>query len=105
FNTWNFLFYNNVLGLSGTLCGLAATIALVIDALLDPVIGSLSDRLRSPLGRRHPFMYAAPLPFALSFYCLYSPPASLHGMSLFAWLTLFAILQRQAMSLFFIPYL
>jgi len=42
FNTWNFLFYDNVLGLSGTLCGLAVTIALVLDAISDPLVGSLS---------------------------------------------------------------
>ena len=87
FNTWSFLFYNSVLGLSGTLCGLAATCAIVLEAVADPTIGAISDRFRSRLGRRHPFMYAAPLPFVLAMYCLYSPPASLHGFSLFAWLT------------------
>jgi Na+/melibiose symporter-like transporter len=105
FNTWSFLFYNSVLGLSGTLCGLAATCAIILDAFADPFIGAFSDGLRSRLGRRHPFMYAAPLPFLIAFYCLYSPPASLHGFGLFAWLTFFAVLHRQAMSLFFIPYL
>src|SRR6476620_5345622 len=87
FNTWSFLFYNSVLGLSGTLCGLAATCAIVLDAIADPFIGGLSDGFRSRLGRRHPFMYAAPLPFVIALFCLYSPLASLHGFSLFAWLT------------------
>jgi Na+/melibiose symporter-like transporter len=105
FNTWSFLFYNSVLGLSGTLCGLAATCAIVLEAVADPTIGAISDRFRSRLGRRHPFMYAAPLPFVVAMYCLYSPPASLHGFSLFVWLTVFAVLHRQAMSLFYIPYL
>ena len=62
FNSFNFLFYNNVLGLSGTLCGLAVTIAMVFDAVSDPLVGSISDRHRSRLGRRHPFLYAAPIP-------------------------------------------
>jgi glycoside/pentoside/hexuronide:cation symporter, GPH family len=31
------------------------TIALVGDAMFDPIIGSLSDRTRSRLGRRHPY--------------------------------------------------
>jgi len=105
FNTWIFVFYNSVLGLSGKLCGLAATCAIVLEALADPTIGAISDRLRSRLGRRHPFFYAAPLPFVVALYCLYSPPASLHGFGLFAWLTVFAVLHRQAMSLFYIPYL
>ena len=105
FNTFNFLFYNNVLGLSGTLCGLAVTIALILDAMSDPVVGSLSDRWRSRLGRRHPFMYAAPIPLAISFCCIYSPPAGLVGAPLFLWFTLFAILQRQFMTLYLVPHL
>ena len=53
------IFYNQVIGLPGTLVGLALMIALVFDACIDPLIGQLSDNLRSPWGRRHPFMYAA----------------------------------------------
>jgi Na+/melibiose symporter-like transporter len=105
FNTWNFLFYNNVLGLSGTLCGLAVTISLVLDAISDPLVGSLSDRLRSRLGRRHPFLYAAPLPLALCFALIYMPPVGLSELGLFAWFTFFAMLQRQAMTLYQVPHL
>lgn len=105
FNTWNFLFYNHVLGLSGTLCGLAVTLSLLIDAVADPVVGSLSDRLRSRLGRRHPFLYATALPLAVTFYGLYVPPASLSGFSLFLWFTLFATLHRIAMTLYHVPHL
>jgi Na+/melibiose symporter-like transporter len=105
FNTWNFLFYNNVLGLSGTLCGLAVTIALILDAVSDPVIGSLSDRLRSRLGRRHPFLFAAALPLALAFFLLYCPPVGLSGIPLFLWFTFFGMIQRQAMTLYSVPHL
>jgi glycoside/pentoside/hexuronide:cation symporter, GPH family len=105
FNAFNFLFYNNVLGLSGTLCGLAVTIALVLDAIGDPLIGSLSDRWRSRYGRRHPFMYAAPIPLGIAFYCIYVPPEGLAGIPLFLWFTAFAVLQRQAMTLYHVPHL
>ena len=105
FSSFNFLFYNNVLGLSGTLCGLAVTIALVLDAVNDPVIGFLSDRWKSKLGRRHPFLYAAPIPVAITFYCIYNPPAGLSGIPLFIWFTVFTLLFRQAMSLYQVPHL
>lgn len=54
----NFLMFfgTGVLGLSGTLMGLALGISTVWDAVTDPLVGSLSDRCRSRLGRRHPFM-------------------------------------------------
>ncbi|MBW1885479.1 MAG: MFS transporter [Deltaproteobacteria bacterium] len=105
FNTFNFLFYNNVLGLSGTLCGLAVTIAMVFDAISDPLVGSLSDRWRSRLGRRHPFLYAAPIPMGLFFVCIYSPPAGLSQIGLFAWFTINTVLLRTALTLYHVPHL
>lgn len=105
FNTWNFLFYNQVLGLSGTLAGLAVTISLVFDGVLEATIGSLSDRWRSKLGRRHPFLYAAPIPLAISFFLLYSPPNGLGQAGLFVWFTIFATLHRQALTLYQVPHL
>ena len=105
FNSFNFLFYNNVLELSGTLCGLAVTIALVFDAISDPLVGSISDRWRSRLGRRHPFLYAAPIPMALFFFAIYSPPASLSDFSLFAWFTVMTIALRTAQTLYQVPHL
>ncbi|MBW2698513.1 MAG: MFS transporter, partial [Deltaproteobacteria bacterium] len=105
FNTFNFLYYNNVLGLSGTLAGMAVTIALVFDAVSDPIVGSISDRWRSNLGRRHPFLYAAAIPLALFFFCIYAPPKSLEGLSLFLWLTTFTILLRTALTFYHVPHL
>jgi GPH family glycoside/pentoside/hexuronide:cation symporter len=107
FNAWNFLFYNQVLGLSGTLAGLAVTISLVLDGLLEPTVGSISDRWRSKLGRRHPFLYAAPIPLLISFWLLYSPPTALTGsdIGLFVWFTAFSTLHRQALTLYQVPHL
>lgn len=105
FNAFNFFFYNQILGLSGTLAGLAVTIALICDAITDPLIGVLSDRLRSRLGRRHPFMFAAPIPVAICFYSIYTPPEALQGLSLFLWFTTFTILLRSFLTLFAVPHL
>src|SRR5580658_4029915 len=67
-NGFNYLllpFYNQVVGLSAPLVGLAILIAMTLDAIIDPMIGQFSDNLRTRWGRRHPFMYAAALPVAL----------------------------------------
>ncbi len=105
FNSFNFLYYNNVLGLSGTLCGLAVTIALLFDAISDPLVGSISDRWRSRLGRRHPFLYAAPIPMGLCFYLIYAPPEGLGDFPLFLWFTIFTVLLRTAQTLYQVPHL
>ena len=103
FNVFLLFYYNQVLGLSGTLAGTAILLALVVDAVTDPLVGSFSDSFHSRLGRRHPFMYGAALPMAASFYLLFNPPAALEGSGLFVWLTVFAVLVRASMTLYAIP--
>ncbi|MDP6828414.1 MAG: MFS transporter [Kiritimatiellia bacterium] len=98
-------YYNQVLGLSGTLSGTAVFIAVLFDALSDPLVGSLSDTTRSRWGRRHPYMYAAALPFAASFYYLFAPPEGLSETGLFIWLTGFAVLTRTFLTFYSVPHM
>ncbi|MFT7245006.1 MAG: GPH family glycoside/pentoside/hexuronide:cation symporter [Candidatus Azotimanducaceae bacterium] len=105
FNTFNFLFYNNILGLSGTLTGLAITIAVVFDAISDPIVGSISDRWRSKFGRRHPFLYVSAVPLGLCFIALYAPPDFLEEFGLFIWFTVFTIFLRLSLTLYHVPHL
>lgn len=102
--TFLFFYYIQVLGLSGSLTGLALLIALLIDGITDPLIGNISDNLRSRLGRRHPFLYAAPLPLALFLFLLFAPPAGLNSYQLFAWLLVFCSLSRIMQSVYFVPH-
>lgn len=105
FGVFLFFYYNQVLALSGTLAGLAVGIALVFDAITDPMAGSVSDNWRSKLGRRHPFMFLAALPLAISFFLLFNPPEDLGQMGLFSWLLIFAVLTRGAMTLYHVPHI
>jgi Na+/melibiose symporter-like transporter len=103
--TFLFFYYIQVIGLSGSLAGLGLMLALMVDGISDPLIGHWSDRLRSKLGRRHPFLYAAPIPLAIAIVMLFSPPDGLGQWGLFAWLTGFAIVSRVAMALYFVPHM
>lgn len=103
--TFVLFYYNQVLGLPGTLAGLALAIALVFDAFTDPLAGSISDNWRGKMGRRHPFMYASALPLGIFFYLLFSPPEGLSEMGLFLWLTVTVLLTRGAMTLYHVPHI
>ena len=105
FSTLAFFFYNQVIGLSGTLAGLAVLIATLFDAVSDPLVGSISDNFRSKYGRRHPFMFAAPLPAMLCIYLVFSPPIGVGQIAIFAWFAIFTILLRLSITLFTIPHL
>lgn len=102
FNALLMLFYNQVVGLPAAWVGSAIMIAMVADALFDPLLGQYSDNVRTRWGRRHPFMYAAALPIALFYLLLWTPPEMAHGAQ-FAWLVATAILVRFSISLYEIP--
>lgn len=105
FSVFLLFYYNQVLGLEGWLAGLALAVALVFDAITDPLAGSLSDNWHSRFGRRHPFMYASAVPLGLAFLALFSPPAGLGQFGMFAWLTVMAVLTRAAMTLYHVPHI
>ena len=66
FSFFLLLYYSQVLGLSPTLAGTALMLALLVDAISDPLVGYISDNWHSKWGRRHPFMYFAALPLAFT---------------------------------------
>jgi len=80
------------------LVGIAIIAALVIDAISDPIVGYWSDNLRSRWGRRHPFMLAAALPVALSYFLLWNPPAGWSQTGIFWYLLLLAVISRYQLS-------
>lgn len=104
FNSFVVFYYTQVQGLSGTLAGIAMFVALVWDAISDPIVGSWSDRVRSRWGRRHPLLVAGGIPTALMFVALFHPPGGIGQTAMFLWMTLSAILLRTFLTVYFIPY-
>ena len=98
------LYYNQILGVSASIIAIAMGLALFLDAVSDPVVGTYSDNLKTNLGRRHPLMYAAALPLGIFMALLFSPPAGLGDAALVAWLTTFLILARLTFTLFSVPW-
>ena len=96
------LFYSQVLGLEARLVGLVLLFALLLDALVDPLVGYWSDKTHSRWGKRHPWMYAAILPMAAAWLMLWHPPQTSSGW-LYGYLLLFAFLMRAAVSCYEIP--
>ncbi|UVO55295.1 MFS transporter [Sphingomonas sp. SUN039] len=100
-----FFYYSAVLGLSGSLVGAALAVSLAFDAVVDPVVGSWSDNIKSRLGRRLPLMIAAIPLISLSVGLLFSPPHGLGQTGLFLWLAVMSVAVRSFISLFNVPYI
>ena len=103
FNTFLLFFYTQVAGLSGSMAGAAIFIALLVDAVTDPLLGSISDNFRSRWGRRHPFIYASAAPMAICFVALFSPPETSNQTTLFLWMLAFSVGVRVSMTLYAVP--
>ena len=103
FRVFLLLFYNQVVGLPAALVSAAVMTAMLIDCLIDPIIGHDSDNFRSKWGRRHPFMYASALPVALSFLLLWNPPFDWPQGPLFWYLVVVAVISRTFITLYEIP--
>lgn len=103
FDFFLLIFYSQVIGLDARLVGLAIWIALVFDAVSDPIVGYWSDNLRSRWGRRHPFMYASAIPVAGSFFLLWAPPQDASQATLFWWVLVLAIVIRTAITFYRTP--
>lgn len=74
------------------------------DGVADPLFGSWSDRSRSRVGRRRPFLLGA-LPFlAVGFWMLFSPPPSLREGALVAWVSFALLVFFTAFAAYQIPH-
>lgn len=105
FDSILFFYYNQVLGLSGSLVGTAFLIAIIVDGFTDPLVASISDNHDSRWGRRHPFMYGAAIPMAFFFVMVFLPPSEISDLQLFAWLTVMTVAVRVSMTFYLIPHL
>jgi Na+/melibiose symporter-like transporter len=103
-SAFTLLFYNQVRGLDAGMVGTALALGLFVNAFVDPIVGSWSDRTRSRWGRRHPFMFGAILPAALLFYALYNPP-NISEWGQLIWLAVTNTLLLQVMTVYHTPHL
>ncbi|MGD0006396.1 MAG: glycoside-pentoside-hexuronide (GPH):cation symporter [Anaerolineaceae bacterium] len=78
FNTLRQIFYaiflTDVVGLDPRLASVAAFVGIIWDATNDPLVGALSDNVRTRWGRRRPFLLLFSVPFALAFILLWWAP-------------------------------
>ena len=97
-------YYSQVIGLDGYRIGLALAIILIFDAVVDPYIGAISDRMdKAPLGRRHTLMAAAILPFCIGIALVFAPPEGMGQWQIFAWLLGTGLLARVGISFWTVP--
>jgi len=65
FSYYGLYFFTDVVGLTAVFAGAMISIGTLWDAITDPVVGGISDNLKSQYGRRRPLIIGAALPFVI----------------------------------------
>ncbi|MEP2987737.1 MAG: MFS transporter [Parasphingorhabdus sp.] len=97
-------FATDTLLLAPALVGTIFGVARIWDAVSDPVIGFASDKTRSSLGRRRPWMLYSILPMALFYYAIWNPADQLQGAALSLWFGVSIFLFFTAATAFSVPH-
>src|SRR6185503_10666709 len=99
------IYLTDVGGLEPRLASFGAIVGIIWDAINDPLIGTLSDRINTRWGRRRPFLLWFAIPFAISFVLLWSAPKWDNQTALLIYVTLSFMLADTLQTLISVPFL
>lgn len=104
-NSFIMFFGTSILGISGSLVGLAIAISALWDGLSDPLIGYLSDKSKNHhLGKRLNFMFLATFGIAIFNILLWLIPSSLPMGVKFVWMLVSLLALETFNTMFATPY-
>ena len=98
------LFYTELAGVDPVWVGIALMLRMVLDALIDPLIGRWSDQTRSAAGRRRPWILAGSLPGLVFLLLLFAVPTGSHWFHVI-YLTIASSLMAVCFSAVSIPHM
>jgi len=99
------IFLTDVVGLEARLASFAALFGVIWDAINDPLVGLLSDNVRTRWGRRRPFLLFFSIPFGLGFLLLWWAPPWQSQVALMVTVTLAFMLSDTLQTLVAVPYI
>jgi len=97
-------FCTQTLAMPPALAAVAVFLPKIWALLWDPLVGAWSDRTRTAIGRRRPFLIAGGLGVPLAFLGLFAWPYP-HGSAAFPWVAAIYFLLTNAYSLFAVPFI
>ncbi len=104
FSVYLMKFSTDVLLIAPAVMGTLIAASRIWDAFSDPMVGYLSDRTRSPLGRRRSWLFYSAIPMGIGLCMIWSPPLMLSGVMTIFWMALALLVYETASTAFYIPH-
>jgi len=99
------LFYlTDVQHLPGSLAGTLILVPRLWNIFTDPIVGGISDRVRSRWGRRRPFLLAGSTLWGLAFALMFWIPTGLTLTGKSVWFLVAYLIVNTGLSLYHVPY-
>ena len=103
-NAFWFVFLTSVVGMGPGLAGTAVLVGRIWDAVNDPLVGTLSDRMETRWGRRRPFLLFGAIPFGLTFFFLFWVPPLQSDLALVVYYSVVFLLFDTLYTIVNVPY-
>jgi len=101
---WLMNFLTDEVRLSAGIAGTALLVGKIWDAVIDPLIGSISDHTKSRWGRRRPYLLFFAIPFGIAFVLMFRNPGIDGQTGKFIWAMLTYVFFCTVYSFTNIPY-
>ncbi|MDR0447936.1 MAG: MFS transporter [Treponema sp.] len=101
---WCLKYLTDVAGLAAAMAGAAVMIGKAWDAVTDPMMGFISDRTITRLGRRRPYLLIGAIPMMLTLWFFFTAPAISGQVLLILWATVALMLVNTASTVINVPY-
>ena len=97
-------YFNIGLGLDPARLGLVLMVFQIWNAVMDPVMGNISDNLRTPWGRRRPMIFAGAVLTAAIYPWIWRPPAAWGETGMLLYLVAVGLVFYSCFSCWAMPY-
>lgn len=97
-------FLTQALGISPVWAGFALLIPRLWDAGIDPFVGAISDRTKTRMGRRRPFLLFGALTFGVAFAMIFFAPANAPEATKIVYVVALYLLTSTAFTFYDVPY-
>lgn len=98
------IYFNTVLGVSGTFTGILFMCARVFDAFNDPLMGILVEKTNTRFGKFRPWLLVGTISNAIILFAMFAVPSGLSGVGLKAYISVAYILWGVTYTTMDIPY-